>query len=105
MGHSEMLTLMKKVRPVRTELFVWTRPPSCGNALGLLAFWQPPTDTEKSDRVSFARGRLWALRQLINFHLLAKPLLFSVKCTQILTLLPLACNDIGIIFSCFVGDI
>ena len=67
--------------------------------------WQPAPDTEKSDRVRLARGRQWALRQLINFHLLAKSLLFSVKCTQIRALLPLACNGIEIIFSCFVGDI
>ena len=33
MGHSEMLTLMRKDRPERAV--VWTHPPSCGNALGL----------------------------------------------------------------------
>ena len=74
MGHSEMITLMRMFRPERTLCF---DPPSLvWQCTWTSACWQPATDTEKSDRVKLACGRQWALRQLINFHLLAKPLFF-----------------------------
>ena len=98
-----MLTLMRKVRIERT--LCSDPPPLVWQCTWTSACWQPAPDTEKSDRVRLGCGRQWALRQLINFHLLARPLLFSVKCTQILALLSLACNDIEIIFSCLVGGI